>query len=267
MSATIAATSAAYASNISSSSSVNALRPEERVLALAVFAQASQMSEAKTSVDLNAQQLEKLREQVKQALEQAREAQKESGFWNGLSKLLGSDLATIASAVAAVALVVASGGAAAAILAVVATAVSFASDHAKELGIPPGVAVGIAIGASIAALCVGDGKALFKVSDEVRDIAKAVKVGASVASATYKAEGAACGAVGASYERDAKYDHADAVYADGRQDVVSGDMDEALAKLSASLDRQNSVIEIASNTQQHSIASSFAVLGNWGGAA
>src|SRR5262245_11387228 len=100
------------------------LSAEEQLLALNIYTQVSQLDSAKTSVNLNAEQLERLREQVKHALDEAQKAHHKSGFWHSLSKLFGSDLASIATAVAAVAAVVATGGAAAAIIAVVAAAAS-----------------------------------------------------------------------------------------------------------------------------------------------
>ncbi len=246
---------------------LSGLSSEEQMLALIVFTQASQMGEAKTSINLNAEQLEKLREQVREALEKAREAEKDSGFWGGLAKIFGGDLASIASAVAALAMVIASGGTAAAILAVIATAVSFAAEHAEELGIPVEVAMAIAVAASVAALCCGDGKGLFEVSQKVENIAGRVKTCASAAALTSKAGGAVCGASAAGFERVARYEHANAELADGRQDLVAADMNEALDRLSAAFDDQNAAVERVSSIQQQSASSAYAILSNWGGAA
>lgn len=248
-------------------SSPSGLSPEEQMLALIVYTQASQMGDAKTSINLNAEQLDKLREQVKEALEKAKEAEKDSGFWGGLAKIFGGDLASLASAVAAVAAVVMSGGTAAAILAVVATAVSFAAEHAEELGIPVEVAVAIAIAASVAGLCAGNGKALFDVSEKTAKIAGQVRSCALGAAATFKAGGAACGGVAAGYEHTARYAQADAQRADGQQDLGSADMDEALDRFSAAFDAQNAAAQQASSIQQQSAASNYAILNNWGGAA
>jgi hypothetical protein len=267
MSTTIAAASATATSNTAFGSTLSALSSEERLLALVVYSQASQMNEAKTSVNLNAEQLEKLRDQVKKALDEARDAKKDSGFWGGLAKIFGSDLASIATAVAAVAAVVASGGAAAAILAVVAAAATMAADHAKELGIPTEVAMAIAIAASVASLCCGDGKALFKVGDTVKDVAKDVKVVAQASAAAFQVEGAGCGMVAAKYEQDAGYFQADARSAEGRQDLVSADIDEALERLAAAVDHQNSAVELTSGVLQRGSAANYAILNNWGGAA
>jgi hypothetical protein len=269
MSTSIAAASAANVpmTDTSFGSTTACLSSEERLLALIVYSQTSQMNEAKTSVNLNAEQLEQLREQVKKALDEAREAKKDQGFWGGLAKIFGSDLATIASAVAAVAAVVATGGAAAAVLAVVAAAATLAADHAKELGIPTEVAMVIAITASVAGLCCGDAGGLFKVSATVKEVAGDVKLGAEVSAYVYKAEGAGCGMVAARYERDAGHFHADARFAEGRQDIVSTDIDESLDRLAAALEHQGDAAELASRIQRQDSASSHAILSNWAGAA
>src|SRR5882672_9603897 len=145
MATAISSASSSVTDPSATSASCSGLSPEERLLALVVYTQTTQLNGAKTEINLNAEQLEKLREQVKKALDDAREAKKDAGFWGGLAKIFGSDLATVAEAVAAVAAGVATGGAAAAILAVVAAAATMAADHAKELGIPPEVAMAIAV--------------------------------------------------------------------------------------------------------------------------
>jgi phage shock protein PspC (stress-responsive transcriptional regulator) len=250
-----------------STTSASAVSPEERLLALVVYTQTSQLNGAKTDINLNAEQLEKLRDQVKKALDEAREAKKDSGFWGGLAKLFGSDLTTIAEAVAAVAAVVATGGAGAAILAVVAAAATMAADHAKELGIPPEVAMAIAVTASVAGLCCGDANGLFKVSAEVKDIAKDVELGAKVTGGVFKIEGAGFGTESKKLERDAAYFHADARSAQGQQDIASTDINDALDRLAAAVDHQNSAIKLTSSIQQQGVATNYAILSNWGGAA
>lgn len=269
MTTPISATSPSFATSVAStaSSSLSALSPEEQMLALMVYSQTSQMQSAKTSIDLSAEQLEKLHEQVRAALEKAREAEKSSGFWGGLAKLLGSDLASLASAVAAIAAVIATGGAAAPILAAIAVAASFAAEHAEDLGIPTEVAIGIAIAASVVAICAGDGKGLFEVSEKVRQVAGKVNTVATATQLGLEAGGAGCSYVSADYERTAGYAHADARQASGLQDVVSSDMDEALDRLAAAFDQQSWAVERMSAMQQQSAASSFGILNNWAGAA
>lgn len=267
MSTSIAATSAPCTSNVDCATATSGLSSEERLLALIVYTQVSQMKEAKVSVNLNAEQLEELREQVKKALDEAREAKKDSGFWSGLADVFGSDIGQICMAVAAAAAVVASGGAAAAILAVVAAAATLAADHAKELGIPTEVAVAIAVTASVASLACGNGTALLSVGKTIRDVATTVKVVAQMAGATAQAAGAGCEMKAADYERDAGYLHADARAAEGQQGLVCADIDEALERFAAAVDHQNGAVDVTSGVLQRSSATNYAILDNWGGAA
>lgn len=254
----------AETSTLSASSGVS---PEERLLALVVYTQTTQLATAQTSVNLNFDQLEKLREEVKRALDAAREAEKDAGFWGGLAKLFSGDVATIASAVAALAAVVVTGGAATAVLAVVAAAVTMAADHAKELGIPPEVAMAIAVTAAAAALCCGNGGGMLRFSDAVRNAASKVQVWANVGAAAAKAAGGGLGVVEGKFEQDGGNDHADARLAEGRQDLVSSDIDDALDRLAAAVDRQDDAVKTTSSIQQQSAGSDYAILNNWVGAA
>ncbi len=249
------------------SSALAGLTPEERLLALVVYTQSSQLDAAQTSVNLNFEQLEKLREQVKKALDEARDAKKDAGFWGGLANIFGGDLASIASAVAAVAAVIATGGAAAAILAVVAAAATIAADHAKELGIPPEVAMAIAVTACVAGLCCGDARGLFEVSKSVAGAAAKTHTWATAGAAAFKAAGGGAGVVEGKFEEDAGLNYADARGAEGHEDVVLADIDEALDRFAAAVEHQDGAIRIASSIQNQSAAGDYAILSNWGGAA
>jgi len=240
---------------------------EERLLALIVHTQTSQLNAAETSVTLSFEQIEQLRDEVKRALEQAKEAKKDAGFWADIADLLGSDLATLATAVAAIAAVVASGGAATAILAVIAASASLAADHAEELGIPPEVAAAVAVAAGVASFMCGDTRGLFKVTDAVRDVAKGVQLYAGVTAGVSTASGGGASMVEAKYELEASYAYADARHASGRQGVVSSDMADAFDRLSAALDKQDAAIRVTSDIRQQSAASSDFVLSNFGGVA
>lgn len=243
------------------------LSGEERLLALIVYTQSSRRDAAEDSVNLNFKEIEKLREDVKRAIEEAREAKEDEGFWSDLADFFGGDLANIATAIAAVAAVIATGGAAAAVLAVVASAAALAADHAKELGIPPEIAMGIAIGASVAGLCCGDAKGLVDIGTQVKDVAKNVKVYASITAGVAKSVGAAAGGVAGQYEADAIEYRADAVHAEGQQEVAATRIDEALDELASSLERQLRATGVTSNIQQGNSASSALILNNFAGAA
>ena len=267
MSTTIFAAGRSGPTTEPSASACAGVSPEERLLALVVYTQSSQLNAAQTSVKLNFDQLEKLREQVKKALDEAREAKKDAGFWGGLAKIFGGDVASIASAVAAAAAVIVTGGAAAAVLAAVAAAATIAADHAKELGIPAEVAMAIAVTACVAGLCCGDAKGLLRFSDAVTAAASKVRVCANVGAVAAKAAGGGLGIAEGKCEQDAGLQQADARWAEGRQDVVSADIDDALDRFAAAVDHQDSAIKVTSDIQQQSAASDYAILNNWVGAA
>jgi hypothetical protein len=241
--------------------------PEEQLLALIVYSQSAQMSGAKTSIDLNAEQMEKVREQVKKALDEAQQAKKDSGFWADLSNIFGSDVVYIAEAVAAAAAVVVTGGAAAAILAVIAAAAMLASKHAKELGIPPEVGMAIAVAASVAALCCGNAGGLTNLATTAQQVASKVSTVAKLAAAAGAVAGGGCQIEAGKYEKAAGNFHADARAGDGHQIILSLDMDDALARFSAAMDHQNDAVTLTSGIQQQSAASNQELLNNWGGAA
>ena len=263
----IGATSASGTAATSFSCETCSLSPEERLLALSVYQQARQMIESRTSINLSAEQLDKLRDQVHKALDEARDAKKDSGFWGGLAKVFKGDIATLAMAVAAVAACIVTGGAAAAVLAVIAAAASFAASHAKELGIPESVAVGIAVAASVAALCCGNASGLVGVASTLQQTANTVRTVATAGAAVAQLSGAGCGVAAAKYEQDAEHFSADAKQSQGEQELTSGDIDEALDRLQAALNRQNGNTRVASHIQQQSEASNQAILNNWRGAA
>ncbi len=244
-----------------------ALSPEEQLLALIVFSQATQMKDARQTVNLNAEQLEQLHEQVQKALREAVEAKKDAGFWGGLSKLFSGDLATLAAAVAAVAAAVATGGGAVAVLAVVAAAATLAADHAEGLGISPELATAIGIGASIAALCCGNAGGLLEVGSASARIAADVDTYATAAQYTFAAGGAVCDERQSSYDKDAAYAHADARSAGGKRDLVDMDIEDALDRFASALEQQLSTVKVASSIQLQSAGTNYAILSNWGGAA
>lgn len=251
----------------SEAQSVAGVSPEERLLALIVFSQVSQMEAGKNSVDVSFKDLERLRAEVKEALQKAQEAQEHSGLFGKLSSVLGGDIGAIATALAAVAAVVATGGAAAAVLGVIAAAASIAAQHAKELGIPPEVGVAIGVVAAGAMLCTGNASGFFQVSDTVKTVAANAKVVASVvAGAANTAAGAASGAQG--YYRSVGADeHANAREASGRQELTNVDIDQAIKLVSDALERQQSVTQAVSDGAMSHQASCQRILDSWGGAA
>jgi hypothetical protein len=245
----------------------DSVSPEERLLALIVYTQTAQLTSAQSSVNVNFDELSKLREQVRDALEKAKESHKHSGFWGAISNFLGSDLATIAEGVAALAAVVVTGGAATAVLAVIAAAAAIAAQHAKELGIPPEIAMGVAIVASVASLCCGNAKGLLDLGATVKTVAQAVKTTATVVAGVAVAGGGATHVAAASYDKDEAGAQADARFAQGQQTLVNGDIDEAIDRLSTALDRQSDAARVTSSIVAQDAQSNYLVLNHFGGAA
>jgi hypothetical protein len=241
--------------------------PEERLLALVVFSKLTQMGSAKESVDASFEQLTKLRQQVQEALEKAKEAQHKSGFLGAISGVLNGDIGAIASLLAATAAVVLSGGTAAAVLAVIASAASIAAQHAEDLGIPPEVAMGIGIIAAGAALCCGDATGVLKMSDTVKNVASAIKLGAGVTAGAAKAGAAATSMVKGMYDQLAASAQADAREAGGLQDLTNLDIDDAIRNLSTALDQQRAVVDVASAGLANHQSSVERVLSTFSGAA
>jgi hypothetical protein len=130
--------------------------PELRMLVVMVQNQLMQGEVAKSEIDLGADQLKELREQVRAALEEARKAEEDSGFFGFIGDLLGGDLATLAQVVAVAAAAIVTAGTAAVVLATIAIACTLASKYGKELGLPPGVAMGLGIAAAVSMVAAGN---------------------------------------------------------------------------------------------------------------
>lgn len=229
--------------------------PEARLLALMVYSQLAQCEGAETSVALNQNQLAELRRQVREALEEAKEANDDSGFWGDIGDVLGGDIATLAGMVAIAAAAVATGGVAAAALAAVAIGCSLASKYGEELGLPPKVALCIglvAVAASIAAGNVGaaaqvsnaatagagaaQATRLAQVAGDVAKVAKLVQPAATGA-------GAVANGVSGYYASEALQEQANARASDNDSELVSMNIDDAIALLGQAIERQASLLE------------------------
>lgn len=263
-----AALSVSTGNHIAAQSSVGSaamVTPEERLLALIVYRQLTQMDSAKETVDASFEQLSKLRQEVKEAMDKAKEAQHRSGFWGAISSILGGDIGAIASAVAAIAAVVATGGAAAAVLAVVASAASIAAQHAKELGIPPGVAMAIGIAAAAATLCTGNAQGLLQVSESVKKAATTVRLVAGVTAGVANVGGSGTSIASGVFAKEATDAQASARFGEGQQDLTNLDMDDAIKLLSAAVDHQQAVVGTFSEGTANHQASCDRVLDTWAG--
>jgi hypothetical protein len=237
--------------------SVCAATSEMRMLALIVRNQLVQSESARTSVELNQEQLQQLRELVRQALEEAREARESSGFWGDIGDVLGGDIATFAQVVVVAATCVATGGAAAIALGAIAIACTVAAKYSEELGIPPKVAIGIAIAGALAS--VGSGyvggaaqtSSLASASSAagssgsaaghartVVEVAKQVRQVASIVAPTAQAVGAIAHGASGYYAGEAVDHKADAQSAEALETLRNMDLDAAIELLADAIDRQ-----------------------------
>lgn len=249
--------------------------PELRMLVVMVQNQLMQGEVAKSEIDLSAEELKDLREQVRAALEEARNAEEDSGFFGFIGDLLGEDLATLAQVVAVAAAAIVTAGTAALVLASIAIACTLASKYGKELGLPPGVAMGLGIAAAVSMVAAGNvggvagattaasaapGAAL-GASVSSGGIAAAATAASKVTTLTTWARdvgfvagivapaasgaGAAAHVVSGYYGADAVEHDADAREAQSRKKLVDMDIDQALEVFERTVDRQLSVLSQA----------------------
>ncbi len=240
---------------------------QERLLALIVCTQTTQLRAAESSVNLSFEEISRLREEVREALEKAREAQEDSGFWSDIGKLFSGDLASLAQVVAAAAAIAATGGTAVAVLSAIALATSLATKYGEELGIPPEVALSIGLAAGVASVCCGDLSGVTSVSAAVKATAGDIKLYANLVGAGATIGGGVASGVSEQYHADAVDHRADARWADARNGVESMDIDESIERFSAAVDRQNSAIGAVATINQREYSGAHSILNNMAGAA
>jgi hypothetical protein len=244
-----------------------ALSPQEQLLVLVVFSEMTRADAAETSIDVNSEQLQHLREEARKALEAAREAQDKSGFWGSISSLLNGDIASMAQLVAVAAAAVASGGTAAVVLAAITIGATLGSKYADELGLPPSVAVGLGVAAGLAAAASGNWGGGVSGLTELGAAANTTRIYAQGVSVAASGTGAlAAGASG--YFGSAALDfQADARGLEHRQVLVSATIDDDMKLLERSLHRQLSAVGSTTSMIQRDHVSTQSVLRDFSGAA
>lgn len=203
------------------------------LLALLVHAQTNSQDAARTDIELNAQKLDQLKQQLADAIQKAKDAAHDSGFFGFLGDVFGTDIAQIAGAVAAVAAVVATGGAAAPLIAIaLSEALQVAAKYAPELGLPPEACLAIAVASVAVGFCAGNGG---QAAGTVANIGRDVEVVAKVTAGAATIQGAVFHYTAAQYEADNLRYQADTVGYDARSDTTNLDIDDALDLLSRAL--------------------------------
>jgi hypothetical protein len=244
-----------------------ALSPQEQLLVLIVFNEMSRSDVAETSIDVNSEQLQYLREEARKALEAAREAQDKSGFWGSISSLLNGDIATIAQLVAVAAAAVASGGTAAIVLAAITVGATLGSKYADELGLPPSVAVGLGVAAGLASVASGNLAGGASGLTGLRAAANTTRVYAQGVSVAAAGTGAIAGGASSYFGSEAMDYRADAQELENRQVLVSASIDDSMKLLERSLGRQLSALRSTTNMIQNDQRSTQGVLRDFSGAA
>ena len=143
------------------------------LLAVLLQSQHSTQCGAKTDIELGAQKLEALKQQLADAIQHANEAAEHSGFLGFLGDIFGSDIAQIAGAVAAIAATIGTAGAAAPLLLVAASeALQVAAKVGAELGLDPKLCAALAIASVAVGVCSGAGAG--RAASELTQVARYV---------------------------------------------------------------------------------------------
>jgi hypothetical protein len=203
------------------------------LLAVILQTQASTQAGAKTDVDLAADKLEELKQQLAAAVQEAKEAAEHSGFLGFIGDVLGSDVAKVAGAVAAIAATIASGGAGAPLLLVaIAAALQVSAKVGAELGLDPKLCTALTIAAVAVGFVGGGGGAS---TNDLVVAMRTVETGAKISQGGAVASGAVLHYASARYHADDLDHQADAVSIRTKQTTAQLDMDDAIALLDRAL--------------------------------
>jgi hypothetical protein len=204
------------------------------LLALLVEAQTTSQGSARTDVELNAQQLEALKQKLADAIQKAKDAADDSGFFGFLGDVFGSDIAQIAGAVASVAAIVATGGAAAPLIAIaLSEALQLAAKAGAELGLAPELCFALGVASVAVGFCGGTGgaQALGTLASSARDVQLVAKITQGVATI----QNGVLHYIAGQYHADCLNYQADTTGFNAQSDATNMDMDDALDLLARSL--------------------------------
>lgn len=203
------------------------------LLAILVQAQTSSQSAARTDIELNAQKLAELKQQLADAVQRAKDAADDSGLFGFIGDIFGSDIAEIAGAVAAVAAVVATGGASTPLIMVaLAEGLQLGAKAGAELGLDPDLCLALSVASVAVGLCTPGG---LQAAGKWADIARKVELGANIVKGGATASGGVLNLVSARYHASALHAQTDAVAVHGDQDLNQLDFDDALSALQRAL--------------------------------
>jgi hypothetical protein len=204
------------------------------LLALMVRSQTTAQSSSRTTVEVDAQKMQELKQQLNDAIQKAKEASDHSGFFGFLSSVFGSDVAQIAGAVAAIAATIATGGAAGPlILMALSVALEETAKEGAKLGLDPKICM--AIGLASAALGMVSGTGTAQAASSLATAAREVELGANIAQGGATAAAGALGYVAGHYRAEQLHFQADATGCQAQDDATNIDLDSAIALLQQSL--------------------------------
>lgn len=204
------------------------------LLAVLLQAQTTSQTSSRTDVELNAQQLDALKQQLADAIQKAKDAADDSGFFGFLGDIFGSDIAQIAGAVASIAAIVVTGGAAAPLIAIaLSEALQLAAKAGAELGFAPELCFALAVASVAVGFCGGSGgaQALGTLTSTARDVQLVAKITQGVGTI----QGGILHYVAGQYHADCLNYQADATGISAQSEATNLDMDEALDLLARSL--------------------------------
>ena len=204
------------------------------LLAVLLQSQGATQCGAKTDVEIGAQKLQELKQQLADAIQHANEAAKHSGFLGFLGDIFGTDIAQIAGAVAAIAATVATVGTGAPLLLVaLAETLQIAAKVGPELGLDPKFCAALAVAAVAVGMCSGVGAQ--QATNELTEVARYVEVGAKVTQGAATATGGVLHAAAGQYEATTLRYQADVIGYHARETDTQLGMDDAFALLERAL--------------------------------
>lgn len=149
------------------------------VMALMLESSAVRSQSSKLDVQLNSQEMQRLRAEVERAIEAAREAQEDAGMWGGIADFFDGDVARLAQVVAVAALAVGSGGSAVPLL-VGAMALTAAAQAAEQAGLDPKLCMALAVAGGLLGVLAGGGAGAAGLSGSIAQYANMTAAGATV---------------------------------------------------------------------------------------
>jgi len=218
---------------LSTDSSSTQLSSACALLALLLESQTASQSGSRTAIEVNAQRLEELKQELAEAIQKAKDAADSAGFLGFLGDVFGSDIAQIAGAVAAVGAMIATGGAAAPLLMIaLAEGLQLGAKAGAELGLDPKLCMALSLASVAVGIC---SPGALQAAGNLAQFGRALKAGGEIAQGASIATGAGCHIASGYYTREVQNYQADVVLQRANEHATNLDFDDALSRLQNSL--------------------------------